>query len=331
MDTMKAWLIEPSADGPRLLLGDTPVPSPGAGELLLRVRAVGVNRADLARRTGHYERLAAIGGAPIPGLEAAGEVVAMGAGVSDWHVGDRAMGLPPAAYAEYAVLPAAMALRVPARLSWLEAAALPMAFLTAHNALVTVGGMRDGDHVLLHAAASGVGLAALQIARLRGAASISGTASAAKLAPLAERGLDCGIDYRHDDIAAKTLEASAGHGADVIIDMVGASAAAATLAAAAVSARWVQVGRLGGGKAEIDLDALARKRIALIGVTFRTRSLAEIAALVQAAEAELGPAFESGRIDMPVVQAFAFDAANEAQARLRENGHLGKIVMHGAP
>src|SRR5690606_24351526 len=150
------------------------------------------------RRTGHYERLATPGEAPIPGLEMAGEVAAVGAGVPDLRVGDRVMGLPSCAYAEYVRMPAAMALRVPEALDWLGAAAWPMAFLAARDALVTAGGRRAGDHVRVHGAASAVGLAALRIARLLDARSVSGTASAGKLDALAARGLDRGIDYRRD-------------------------------------------------------------------------------------------------------------------------------------
>lgn len=326
---MKAWLIERRDDEAHIGMGDVPAPRPGPGDLLLRVRAIGVNRADLARRTGHYERLPASSDLPIPGLEVAGEVIASGQGVKGFRVGDRVMGLPAQAYAEQVVLPAAHALPVPAGLQWVEAAALPMAFLTAHNALVTEGKIRRGDHVLVQGAATGVGLAAMQIARLHGAASIAGSASAGKLAKLAEYGLGHGFDYRTGDGVAQVMQASGGHGADVIIDMVGAPVAASNLAAAAERSRWIQVGRMGGGQAAIDLDAMARKRLALIGVTFRTRSGDEIAALVSAARANLDEALASRRIGVPVAKVFAFDEADAAQAFMRSGSYLGKIVLEG--
>ncbi|WP_159595392.1 zinc-binding dehydrogenase [Hydrogenophaga sp. BPS33] len=328
---MKAWTIRGDAASPELVLGESPRPEAGPKELLVRVRAIGVNRADLARRTGHYEQLQRLSDAPIPGLELAGEVAAVGANVTGWRVGDRVMGLPPAAYAAFARLPADMAIRVPSSLSWEQAAALPMAYLTAHNALVTEGRFARGDHLLVHGVSSGVGLATVQIARLLGAGVIAGTASPQKHAALAPYGVDVPLAHGDAQAAERIGIATGQHGVDVIVDMAGASAAQLSQQAAGLRARWVQVGRLGGAKADIDLDLLARKRLSLIGVTFRTRSVEEIAALVQAAAHDLTEAWGSGQLSMPIAKVFPFEQADAAQAFMRQNAHVGKIVIEGCP
>lgn len=325
---MKAWLIENDPAGNRIVWGDAPDPQPGPGELLVAVRAVGLNRADLARRAGHYERLPTRPPAPIAGLEAAGEVIALGAGVEGFRVGDRVMGMPSGAYAQRTLLHARLAMRMPAQMSWADAAATPAALFTAHDALVTAGRMQPGDRVLVHAASSGVGIAALQVARELGASAVLGTAgSAAKIDALARFGLTHGIDHRTEPIGERALALTNGDGVDVIVDMVGADAVPASLQAAALGARWVQVGRMGGAVAPLDLDEIARKRVSLVGVTFRTRSLDDFEAVVRGAERDLGEALATGRFAMPVAQTFGLDEADAAQAFMRTNAHLGKIVL----
>jgi NADPH2:quinone reductase len=326
--TMKAWVIENDPAGNRLEWREVPEPRPGPGELLIAVRAVGLNRADLSRRAGHYERIPTRPPAPIAGLEAAGEVIAIGARVEGFRVGDRVMGMPSGAYAQQALLHARLAMRVPKNLSWTDAAATPVALFTAHDALVTTGRLRQGSRVLVQAAASGVGIAALQVARELGASAVLGTAgSAAKFAELARFGLTHGIDYRTEPVGERVLALTNGDGVDVIVDMVGADAAAANLQAAAVGARWVQVGRMGGTVAQIDLDLVSKKRLSLIGVTFRTRDVDEFAAVVRDAERDLGPAIAMGRFAMPIARTFAFDEAVRAQEFMRTNAHFGKIVL----
>ncbi|MFO1200717.1 MAG: zinc-binding dehydrogenase [Burkholderiaceae bacterium] len=325
---MKAWVIETDANGQRLTWRDVPDLAPGPGELLLSVRAVGLNRADLSRRAGHYERVPTRPPLPIAGLEAAGEVAAVGAGVEGFRVGDRVMGMPSGAYAQQALLHARLAMRVPERLGWVEAAATPVALFTAHDALASAGRMRRGDRVLVQAAASGVGIAALQVARELGAGQVVGTAGGeARLAALARHGLTHGIDYRGEDVGARVLALTGGAGVDVIVDMVGASAVAAHLQAAALGARWVQVGRMGGLVAQLDLDLVSKKRLSLVGVTFRTRDLDEFESVVRTAERDVGPALAGGRFAMPVARTFALDEADRAQEFMRSNAHLGKIVL----
>ena len=294
---MKAWVIENKPLGNRLAWCEVPEPRPGQGELLVSVRAVGLNRADLSLRAGHFERISTRPPAPIAGLEAAGEVIAVGADVNEFRVGDRVMGMP-------------------------------VAMFTAHDALVSTGRLRHGDRVLVQAAASGVGIAALQVARELGASVVLGTAgSSEKLVELARFGLTHGIDYRSEHIGERVLALTNGEGVDVIIDMVGAGAAAANLQSAALGARWVQVGRMAGSLAQIDLDLLSKKRLSQIGVTFRTRNIDEFAAVVHGAERDLGPALSAGRFAMPVTRVFGLDEADRAQEFMRKNLHLGKIVL----
>lgn len=325
---MKAWLIENDPAGNRIVWRDAPDPQPGPGELLVAVRAVGLNRADLARRAGHYERIPTRPQAPVVGLEAAGEVIALGAGVEGFRVGDRVMGMPSGAYAQRTLLHARLAMRVPARMSWADAAATPAALFTAHDAIVTAGRLRRGERVLVHAAASGVGIAALQVARELGAGAVLGTASsAARLEALTRFGLTHGIDRSGEPIGERALALTDGAGVDVIVDMVGADVVPASLQAAALGARWVQVGRMGGSIAPVDLDEIARKRLSLIGVTFRTRSIDDFEAVVRGAERDLGAALDAGRFAMPIARTFALDEADAAQAFMRTNAHLGKIVL----
>lgn len=324
---MKAWVIEKKDDAARLAWQDLPDLVPGPGELLVRTRAVGLNRADLMLNAGHYARIATRPPQPIAGLEAAGEVIGMGAAVTGWKHGDRVMGMPSGAYAEQVLLHHRLAAPVPASLSWSAAAALPVALFTAHDAIVTNGRHRAGESVFVQAAASGVGLAAVQIARMRGAPVIAGTASAAKLERLRALGLTHGIDYAQGGTAEAVLAATSGRGADVIVDMIGAKAIDEHLALAALGARWVQVGRMGGNAGAVNLNEVSRKRIALIGVTFRTRDVDEFATVVEAAWRDFGVAVAAGRFIMPVEAVYPLAEADRAQAAMRENRHFGKFVL----
>jgi NADPH:quinone reductase len=325
---MKAMVIAAGAEGNQLELQEVPDPVPGPGELMLGVRAVGLNRADLLLRPGHYERLATKPPAAIAGLEAAGEVIAIGEGVRGFAIGDRVMGMPSGSYAEKTLLHHRLAMRVPEGFSWEEAAAIPVAFLTAHDGLVTNGAMQRRDNVLVQGVTTGVGIVAVQIAKHLGAGLVMGTSgSHEKLAAMKRHGLDVGIDYKAHDFARAVLDATHGAGADVILDLVGATAAAGHLACAAVKARWVQIGRMGGAVAQIDLNELSRKRVSLIGVTFRTRDVDEFAALVAAMLRDLGTAIATRTLVSPIDHVFPFAAAAAAHARMRANAHLGKIVL----
>lgn len=324
---MKAWLIEKVDGKGQLRFADLPDLEPGPDDLLLRVRAAGLNRADLGRNAGHYERIATRPPHPIAGLEAAGEVIGVGSAVRGWTVGERVMGMPSGAHAEQVVIDHRLAVRIPPSLSWVQAAALPVALFTAHDAVVTGGRLARDEAVFIQAAASGVGIAAAQIARARGARIVAGTASAGKLARLAQYGLTHGIDYAQGGVAAAVLRATADAGADVIVDMVGARAIDDHLRLAAVGARWIQIGRMGGVAGAVDLDLLSKKRLQLIGASFRLRGVEQFAAVVHAAWSDFGAAAAAGSFSMPVEQVFALAEADRAQAAMRENRHFGKFIL----
>ena len=325
---MKAWIVEKNDAGKsQLRFTDLPDLAPGPDDLLLKVRAAGLNRADLGRNARHYERIATRPPHPIAGLEAAGEVIGMGANVTGWKVGDRVMGMPSGAYAEQVVIHHRLAVRVPAALSFVQAAALPVALFTAHDAVVTNGQLAKGGALFIQAAASGVGIAAAQLGRRIGAAVVAGTASPGKIARLTTLGLTHGIDYAQGSAAQAVLAATDGRGADVIVDMVGAKAIDDHLAMAAVGARWVQVGRMGGVSGPIDLDLLAKKRVQLRGVSFRLREVNEAAAVVSTAWQDLEADVASGAFAMPVERTYALAEADQAQLAMRENRHFGKFIL----
>ena len=325
---MKAWIIEKNDAGKsQLRFTDLPDLAPGPNDLLLKVRAAGLNRADLGRNAGHYERIATKPPHPIAGLEAAGEVIGMGVNVTGWKVGDRAMGMPSGGYAEQVLIDYRLAVRMPAALSFVQAAALPVAMFTAHDAVVTNGQLAKGGTLFIQAASSGVGIAAAQLGRRIGAAVVAGTASPGKIDRLKALGLTHGIDYAQGNVAQAVLAATGGRGADVIIDMVGAKAIDDHLAMAAVGARWVQIGRMGGVSGPIDLDTLAKKRVQLRGVSFRLRDVNEAAAVVSAAWQDLEADVSSGAFAMPVERTYPLAEADQAQLAMRENRHFGKFIL----
>jgi len=323
--SVRAALIDPTER--RLVLGDVDRPIAGPAQLLVAVRAAGLNRADLAVIAGTYH--AGAGTDPfVAGAELAGEVVAVGDGVSEWSPGDRVMAMGRG-YAELAVIDAALAAPVPRALGWSEAGALPVAVATMHDAVVTNGGFRAGHHVVVNAATSGVGVVGVRIALHLGAASVIGTSRSEdkrrQLAALVDD--DRFTVVAPDELVETAGAVTGGHGVDVIVDNVGAMTVAPNIAAAAIGGRIVQVGRLGGRHDTIDLDELARKRIALVGVTFRTRTAAERAAVVRAAWTALADAIADGAVT-PVVHAeHPLDDIEGALAALRADRHIGKLVI----
>jgi NADPH:quinone reductase len=303
-------------------------PRPGPEQVLVRVRAAGLNRADLQVAAGRSH--GGIGGAgTVVGLEFAGEVEAVGSAVKAVKAGDRVMCSGSGGYAEYAVADWGRASPIPANnMSYEQAATLPIALQTMHNALVTAGRLKAGEAVMIQGASSGVGLMGLQIAKLKGARLVVGTSTnAARRERLAEFGADLAVDTTAPNWSEKVLAATDKKGVDLIVDQVSASVANENMKAAAVLGRIVNVGRLGGFKGEFDFDLHALKRIDYIGVTFRTRSVEEVREIVRAMRADLWGDVESGKLKLPIDRSFPLDQAAAALAHMRANAHFGKIVL----
>ena len=307
---------------------EAPRPAPKPNEILIRVKAASLNRADLAVASGH--RHGAVGGpGTIVGLECAGDVEEVGSEVSGFRPGDRVMSSVAGGFAEYAVADAGRAHKIPANnMSYEQASCMAVALQTMHNALVTVGRLCAGESVLIQGASSGVGLMGMQIAKLMGAKPVLGSStSSARRARLKEFGADIAVDTNDPSWPDAVLTATSGTGVNLIVDQVSAGVANGNLKAAAVLGRIVNVGRLGGPTGEFDFELHALKRIDYIGVTFRTRTVEEVRAIVQAMRADLWPAVEAGTLTLPIDRVFPLDQVVEAQAHMRANNHLGKIVL----
>lgn len=323
---MRAIVIDDTSPTRALRCAMVPEPAAGAQDLLVAVRAAGVNRADLRRAVTHFAASSQMA-QPIPGLELAGEVLAVGAEVAGFAVGDRVMAMASSAFAERAAVDHRLAVRVPECMTWEAAAATPVAFITAHDALVTAGGFRPGESVLVQGASTGAGIATVQIARLLDAAVIAGTAGTVeKLGRLRALGCDVTANYREEDVAA-ALRHSRPDGFEVTVDYAGGAMVRTAIDAAAIRGRIVCAGRVAGAEATIDIDEFSRKRIRMTGVTNRTRTLDERIATVRAFRADILPALEAGAI-LPVIDSvYALDDAEAAQAHMRGNTHFGKIVL----
>jgi NADPH:quinone reductase len=321
---MKAAVITESGVAVR----DVTKPTPGNGQVLVRVRAAGLNRADVIMASGHMHGSAGGPGA-ILGLEFAGEVEAVGAGVTSVKAGDRVMASGGSAYAEYALADAGRVSKIPANnMSFVQAATLPVALQTMHNAIVTAGRLQAGESVLIQGASSGVGLMGLQIAKVMGAGLVIGTSTnAGRRARLAEFGADLAVDTTEANWSRHVADATGGKGVNLIIDQVSASVADENMKAAAVLGRIVNVGRLGGFKGPFDFDLHALKRIDYIGVTFRTRSPEEVREIVRAMRADLWPHVESGRLALPIDRTYPLEEAAAALAHMKANAHFGKIAL----
>ncbi len=326
---MKAVLVREKGGADQLALGEAPRPEAGPGELLVRVHATALNRADILQREGKYPPPP--GASSLLGLEAAGVVEAVGAQAGPWRPGDRVCGLMGGGgYAEYAVLDAGLALPIPEAMGFAEAAAIPEVFLTAYQALHWLARVQPGEHVLIHAAASGVGTAALQLAGLAGAHAYA-TASAGKLPFCASLGAEVGIDYKTEDFAARMHEATGGHGADVIIDFVGGPNWEKNVRALALDGRMVLLAMLGGARAEgLDLRPFFAKRLSVMASTLRSRTVAYQARLTADAAALLLPAFEAGRLRPVIDRVYPWQEVAEAHRRMEANENIGKIVLQVA-
>lgn len=306
---------------------DVAKPSPKGTQVLIKVHACGMNRADLGMIAGHVHG-AAGGVGTVLGMEFAGEVVELGPDARDVKIGDRVMGSGPGGYAEYVVTDYGRLLPVPAAMNFEQAASLTLALTTMHNAVVTIGGLQPGQSLLVQGASSGVGLMALQIAKLKGAKLVAGSSTdATRRARLSECGADLAIDSSDPKWVEQILKATDGKGVDVIIDQVSGKLANQNLAATKVLGRIVNVGRLGGTHGDFDFDLHAARRISYIGVTFRTRSIEEIRNIFARVKQDIWPAVESGKLKLPIDRVFAFDDIAQAVDYMSANKHFGKIVL----
>jgi NADPH:quinone reductase len=309
-------------------LRDLPQPVPAPNEVLIRVRASSLNRADLMIASGlQHGRVGGVGARL--GLECAGEVAAVGREVTDIKPGDRVMGSAPGGYAEYAVTDRGRVHRIPGNnMTYAQAACLPVALQTMHNAIVTAGRLKSGEALLISGASAGVGLMGLQIGKLMGASPVLGTSShAGRRARLTEFGCDLALDSSDPDWPARAKAATGGKGADLIVDLVSGNLANQNLEAAALIGRIVNVGRLGGMSGAFNFDLHALKRIDYIGVTFRTRTPEEVREIVRRMRVDLWEAVEAGRLALPIDRTFPLEEIAQALAVMRANQHFGKIVV----
>ncbi|CAN5885363.1 NAD(P)H-quinone oxidoreductase [soil metagenome] len=320
-------VVAPDPGGRKALrVVERPDPEPGPGELRLRVAAAGVNRADILQRKGRYPPPP--GASDVLGLEAAGTVDAIGAGVTGWAAGDRACAvLAGGGYAELVVVPAAVAMPWPGGIDAVGAGAVAEVFTTAHDNLFTRAGLRSGETLLVHGGSSGVGTAAIQLAVRAGVEVLVTASTADKLAACADLGAAVGIDYTTQDFVEAVRDHTAGHGVDVVLDVVGGPYLDRNLRALASEGRLVVIGLQGGAKAELDMGWLLTRRLKVMASTLRARSTDEKAQLARRMEAEVWPGFAEGAL-RPVIHAtYPLTDAADAHEVMESGTHIGKLVL----
>ena len=322
---MKAIVIDAPGDASQLRLADVPDPQPQPDELLIRVHATALNRADILQRQGLYPPPP--GASDIPGLELAGEVVAIGAAVRRFHPGDRVYGLSGGGYAQLATLPESLAMPIPDRFDFLQAASLPEVFFTANEALITLGRLQAGGRALVHAGGSGVGIAAIQIGTAIGAEVLVTAGSDAKCARARDLGAALAINYKSHDFVEAVKEHTQGRGVDVLLDVVGASYFDRNLRSLAPGGRLILVGMLGGARSEIDLGYVLRRRLQIIGTVLRSRSLEERAAITRRYQEQIEPLLIAGQIVPIIDRLFPLRDAAAAHRYMEADKNFGKIVL----
>lgn len=313
--------------GPEVLVPeDRPVPTPGAGEILVKVAAAGVNRPDVRQRQGSYPPPKGAG--DIPGLEIAGEVVAIGDGVTRFKVGDKVCSLVVAGgYAEYCLAYESHALKVPSSLSMVEAAAMPETFFTVWQHLMMRAQMQSGDWVLVHGGTSGIGTTAIMLAKAFGGKVITTAGSDDKCGAAKKLGADVAVNYKTQDFVEETKKATGGKGANVILDIVGGDYIDRNYDAAADGGRIAQVSFAANPKATANFARLMAKRLVHSGSTLRPRTVAEKAEIAKGIAEKVWPLVEAGKIKPVIDSTFPLTKASEAHARMESSAHIGKIVL----
>ncbi len=324
--SMRALVVLHPGGPEALTLVERPTPAPGPGEILIRVRAAGVNRPDILQRMGHYNPPP--GASDVLGLEVAGEVAALGPGAALYNLGDAVTALlPGGGYAEFAIAHETNALPAPAGMSMIEAAAIPETFFTVWTNVFERGGLKAGEWLLVHGGSSGIGTTAIMLAKAFGAQTIATVGNNEKAARCVALGADRVVNYRNEDFVAATEEATGGKGADVILDMVGGDYVPRNYEAAAVDGRIVQIAFLHGPTTQLDLRPLMMKRLIHTGSTLRPRTIAQKALIADALRQKVWPLLERGECRPVIDSTFPLAEAAKAHARMESSGHVGKIML----
>ncbi|WP_297115482.1 NAD(P)H-quinone oxidoreductase [Thalassospira sp.] len=323
---MKAVEITKDADKPALVVGEIALPDYGPDEVLIRVAASGVNRPDLMQVAGMYPPPP--GASEIPGLELAGEIVAIGSNVTDWACGDKVCALVTGGgYAQYAAVPAAQCLPVPDGLTMTQAAGLPETFFTVWHNVFDKAALKTGETFLVHGGTSGIGTTAIQLAKAFGAKVIATAGSQEKCQACRDLGADVAINYKTEDFVEQVKAATDGKGANVILDMVAGDYVSRNFKAAAFEARILIIAFLRGPKAETNFTPLLLKRLTLMGSTLRAQPVANKAAIANALREKVWPLIEAGKIAPVIYKTVPLDQASEAHAILKGGAHIGKVIL----
>jgi putative PIG3 family NAD(P)H quinone oxidoreductase len=323
---MRAITIPEPGDADSLVLDEVPDPEAGPGQVLIDVVAAGVNRADVMQRLGHYPPPP--GASDYPGLEVSGRIAALGDGVEGWQVGDEVCALiDGGGYAERVVAPADQLLPVPQGVSLVDAAGLPEVTCTVWSNVFLVANIQPGQVLLVHGGSSGIGTMAIQLAKAVGAHVAVTAGSQAKLDVCRELGAEFLVNYREEDFVERVRELTKGHGADVILDNMGAKYLARNVEALAVNGRLVTIGLMGGRKGELDMGMLLAKRAAVIATSLRARPATEKAAIVAAVREHVWPLIESGAVRPVIHSRHPLEHAAQAHREMEASGHIGKILL----
>ncbi len=324
--TMRVVEISKPGGPEALKPAERPVPTAGPGEIVIQVKAAGVNRPDVLQRAGAYPPPP--GASDLPGLECAGVVAAVGPDADRWKVGDEVCALlPGGGYAEYALTHQDHALPIPDGLSMTEAAALPETFFTVWTNVFDRGGLQAGDSLLVHGGSSGIGSTAIQLARAFGARVFCTVGNAEKAEFCRALGADLAINYREQDFVEEVKAATGGRGVNVILDMVAGDYLPRDVAALAEDGRLVIIAFLGGAKAELNFGPVMRNRLTITGSTLRPQSIGAKAAIARSLEAKVWPLIAAGRIGPRIDATFPLEKASEAHALMESSTHMGKIVL----